>query len=1404
MENGLEGVFLRLVYVLRETKELKNSTIILGAGCSLNSTDRDISTWGIMKQCLLEHGVNNLDDIGWEELYRKFTNIVWNGKATEERRQLLKKKLSGLTPTEGHMCLRSLIEHGYIHNVITTNFDMLLEQTFKGLSYRKRVGSNPYYTIGDNPKFNLIKVHGDLEKGNFRFSPDELTQLPKTLQKDIFQKTGGPLIFIGYRGQDIGLMNSLNTKNEYAAYWIDISQFDNIDVYTTKCIFNFMEHRASSGNFLYGKEFGDFNGIITKLSKALINPSYSTVLKSKEFHLSNIWKTTSIVEMLRIYTRVYEIFLDILEISADTQKQLVWDVNNSFYAKNYNECLDSYLYFFNTKHMPSNLLHIPNNELDALILGVSIEVLVRTTGNNIPPTKYISTIKEKFNSKYTSNILNDTFWQAVEKIICSESSIENAVDLNIPDKLVLKTYDIPFNELNKLLRVISFLALLLPKTKSDEQSNDSRYKARQILNGRYEYTNFSKNIINVDLGAVKTEDFEALYDFYIKLLPDIHVLNDTNQADGKKYMVFISKWLRINLEIQEEKENGQNNVSNFYKMIEDQSELSKRKFLSPDVLNNKNINNYVALPIDTDLLDFLNSEKIGMFIVGPSGSGKTSALRNLIINNNENTIPIIISPKSSSINRQGLSLFINIDMNYDDEELILKYINSAMEMHKKICLLIFDGLNEISDTDEYHNQQIHYRALLQLAYKIYHTRCTSIKLIITCREQAYYEYKSATRLSLNPLFFYTNDRIITKNDACYKIQELSDDDKIRLLDNYMPDKAQKQIYIEYKSNFLNTYNIINEYVTPFFIAVAAESMKTANGIEIFKNSGTIYDLFTNAMLQRLEQVDAFLAKKIIYTYFDLVIEYRNSNIQITKFKLLDMLDIRYHNSFDKIMNRLIDVNILIKDNSNLDRIKFQHDKIEEFFFKQYIQEYEHNGLDFFNAIFELSNTNIIYQSGIVQYLLDLENRGRETNLKYLLNNLSLQLIDEISKVLIEVLLRSKNLANCLKYLIGTKDKSSDKKIVSIIIWGIDQSLQDYSTLTFDINRIIDELQKISDNTLMTKEMHAYLYFFKAKLAYYTNNYTHALSFVKEAQKLLDSNNCALLVKLDIHHAVIRMEQGYSRQCIGYLEKDFQSYLNTNDLKTLLEIGIELGRALNHSGQTSRTLKLYDILLVHEDEICDSFILARIYEQKANVLNKLMYHKLQYGFVKKDLLTDEIVNEVKDLFEEALFLYDKSVDLLLKTNAIFTYSGVLPEKINTFISYSFSIEPSGIEECAQMINELDNTFTYISTPFETDFNLAKAYFYEYKNQIDEAQKYLENALALSVKLKIKNKEAKCRCFYSQFAYRQIINHKGDSKKWKQIGIAQLEQAINYYEKHTLSENNIFLEDCYLLMERFLNS
>ena len=558
-----------------------------------------------------------------------------------------------------------------------------------------------------------------------------------------------------------------------------------------------------------------------------------------------------------------------------------------------------------------------------------------------------------------------------------------------------------------------------------------------------------------------------------------------------------------------------------------------------------------------------------------------------------------------------------------------------------------------------------------------------------------------------------------------------------VLDEYISADILEQLHMFGRSAFQNINNIINDNITPLFIATAAESLNTYKGVEIIKNSGTIYDLFSSTMMERLELTDAFLAQKIIYAYFDLIIHYRNSNIQITRFKILNVLDVEYHNRFHKVIDNLIDVTILIKDDSNPDRIKFQHDKIEEFFFKRYIEENEHTGLPFFHDIFDLSNRNVIYQGGTLQYLLGMEKRGRLKELKDLINGLFMEHIDMIPKILVEVLSYSENLKHSLSYLLSLDDIEGSKKILSAIIWGIEQSLQDYSAVTYDIKRIVEELQKVPTNIIMSKEAQSYIYFFQSKLEYFSNHYKTALDYTEEARILLGKNNRTLLMKIDIHHAVILMEQGYSKQCIHCLEKDFETYQNSNDLKTKIDLGIELGRAFNHSGQTTRTLELYDILLSHESEISDPYVLARIYEQKANVLNKLMYHKLQYGFVEKEALSDDTLDDIKELFEEALSLYNKSIELLLKANAIFTYSGVLPEKINTYISYSFSIEPKGIDECKQMINELESIFSNISTPFETDSNLSKAYYYEYMNRMDTAENYIKKALDNAMKLQIKN-------------------------------------------------------------------
>lgn len=536
-KNNMENTFLRLSYALREYKDYHNTTIILGAGCSLGATDRDISTIGIMKQCLTEHGLDNCDDLTWDKLYSMFVNVVWQGKAQKERELLLKKKLDNIEPSEGHNLLRTLVKAGYIHNVITTNFDMLLEKTFCGLSYNKRVGENTYKHIGDNPSFNLLKVHGDLEEGEFRFSPDELMALPKKLQKDITKKTAGLLIFVGYRGQDIGLMNCISQQNTFSVYWIDINEPDLGDSYNTRHIFEFMNARNSTNNFLCGKEYGDFCAIMTKLNAIILCPSHTDILKSKEHNLLPDWKNTSVIEALSIYVRLYEIFLDLLDISKKIQQENVDDVNEA--ESLYIEYLHSYLYYFNSKRSLNSLLHISNNEIDALILGTALEVTLRTLCNHIDPKEFIHDLQIRFRRIYQiDNIIDDSFWLAVEKVVCSTDDIDNTVKVYMNDKLLLQSYDVPLEELRELLTSVKFLSLLVPNLLVDDEWT--------FLNGRYENIVFENGKMCVNLGVISASNFNKLYNTYLINMPNLKKISE-KRTSSKKYLSFISKWCDIEI-----------------------------------------------------------------------------------------------------------------------------------------------------------------------------------------------------------------------------------------------------------------------------------------------------------------------------------------------------------------------------------------------------------------------------------------------------------------------------------------------------------------------------------------------------------------------------------------------------------------------------------------------------------------------------------------------------------------------------------------------------------------------------------------------------------------------------------------------------------------------------------------
>ncbi|WP_368228194.1 SIR2 family protein, partial [Blautia wexlerae] len=137
-------------------------------------------------------------------------------------------------------------------NIITTNFDPLIDKILENIPHRKIVGELTS-ELGDNPKITFIKAHGDLKYGNLRFSPFELQKLPAELENKIRQLTKGIVIVVGYRGQDIGIMNSLNTSDDHCAFWVSPTKPEIYDGYTNDPIYDWMKKRNSEGNFIYGE-----------------------------------------------------------------------------------------------------------------------------------------------------------------------------------------------------------------------------------------------------------------------------------------------------------------------------------------------------------------------------------------------------------------------------------------------------------------------------------------------------------------------------------------------------------------------------------------------------------------------------------------------------------------------------------------------------------------------------------------------------------------------------------------------------------------------------------------------------------------------------------------------------------------------------------------------------------------------------------------------------------------------------------------------------------------------------------------------------------------------------------------------------------------------------------------------
>ena len=140
---------------------------------------------------------------------------------TEEKEDNLK------VPTSAHKCIATLVKHGYIRIILTTNFDRLLEEALSEQGITPTIISTEDKMKGAMPfvhnNCTIIKLHGDYMDTRIKNTPEELAKYPKKVDKyldRVLDEFG--LIICGWSAEyDIALRNALyRRKNRrFSTYW---------------------------------------------------------------------------------------------------------------------------------------------------------------------------------------------------------------------------------------------------------------------------------------------------------------------------------------------------------------------------------------------------------------------------------------------------------------------------------------------------------------------------------------------------------------------------------------------------------------------------------------------------------------------------------------------------------------------------------------------------------------------------------------------------------------------------------------------------------------------------------------------------------------------------------------------------------------------------------------------------------------------------------------------------------------------------------------------------------------------------------------------------------------------------------------------------------------------------------
>lgn len=1386
-EHNQTGAFFRLVRTLRETKEGKRGfSAFIGAGCSLSSSQEDISTPRILERCIRENynpdfRFDNNDP--WVNLYSTFVNSVWEPSAEFDRLEILSKYFVGLKPAKGYVFLRKLADAGFITDIITTNFDMLINEAFEDLAYFVQVGALPPRAIKGGSNIRLYKVHGDIESGHLRFSPRELERLPKSIAKIVRASSKNPMLFCGYRGQDRGVMSCLDASVGYNVFWSSPRKPPKEDVFENGPIYEWLSSRSSENNFIYGDEFGTFDSLMEQLYKHLIEDS-------KSYVVVNIasWSKNTISDAIQINSRVHSIFISLLRCSETLRSEYEWNVKYPFYSKDYKTTLNAYLYYFReSTSLPTGLLQTPENEIEALLMGLAIEIQASTSGLNTMPTEYAIKLKQQYESTNPEYMPDTSFWDGLLSIMSSLQSnsplgdnkglVDIKLHMNNRGRMTLSVREPNLIYIADTIALLSVSGLFVP-TCSHDAKIDRIGASKILLQTHSEDISTSDDMLCFRLSNVTKCELADIYDAFFSHLNG-YTLDDENCIIGPKVMI-----------VPELKESSKSHES--FSLVDHLYSLSAsytKTYLKLRSAFEIDSDDYIHDTLVDEIDRFIESTKIGMFVIGSSGSGKTKSIQHFTrYGGKDDKIIAVASPKSCSFEGNiGLSVFWDQITTFDDESQFCSEISLTVKARRKKLVLIVDGLNEIDGGMDVCVQ--HYKRITSTISLLQDAEIDNIKIIVTCRDYAFLDYceRSLMYPSAELCYCHFEGDSVT---PYYQMKPLTLEQQLKFTDLYFSDKKSRTLFeINLRSNpyFQQTFD------QPYLIALAGRYHNSSVEVSTVVSIQDTFSNFAEQMLSRLDSISSIsISRSVIDVYFDLLINTEHFGRRITPFILLNhFAPGAERNQAAQALKSLCDINVLSGTHSN-EYIRFTHDRIEEYFLSEYMYA---RGTDFkiLNRVAQIAPYDPIFNSSTMSYFRKLSLQRHysqyidncdmlyETNMGVLSQAIASSL-DTFSKQ------SYKDAFSCAE-----RSRLGLSMFLTILLEGVRHAISRSDTdFPEPLIHYFDELSSIFTEV----ERHSKHFYYITSMYYLHKRGNSSLAEYYCDLAFTKPNEKEHLDKLlDLLKAVIDKNNGLLDVAIEKFMHVFTYFDGNNYHGSAAECALEWGGSLRQKTMFEEAITVYDKINLANLSDNPSLIM-KLHRKKGIAYKNIMQRQLRE--LRSGNVGDDLLKSLAESYSNAQAELTSAIKINPYTLDTIEKMYIMEEQATTALHYS-DIDRNHLVRAKFILDDVDRMLASFPVPDVQIIHMRHVAAYnESIGNLEEALDILENARSIAT-----SHVNTYRLFEVDYQIGRLVERYKDSldKKYWLVGLNALKNALN----KELDDNNQYRSNCeksYALLAEYI--